>query len=57
MARKATPPTAIQPKVYLDEGQLRRGIERLQQRIADLDAFDLNTMPVSYTHLTLPTKA
>lgn len=44
MARKATPPTAIQPKVYLDEGQLRRGIERLQQRIADLDAFDLNTM-------------
>lgn len=44
MARKKTPPTAIQPKVYLDEGQLRRGIERIQQRIADLDAFDLKTM-------------
>nr|WP_059391773.1 nucleotide-binding protein [Pseudomonas toyotomiensis] len=44
MARKSTPPTVIQPKVYLDAGQLKRGIERLQQRIADLDAFDLNTM-------------
>ncbi|WP_443696844.1 TIR domain-containing protein [Pseudomonas sp.] len=44
MARKAAPPTAIQPKVYLDEAQLRRGIERLQQRIADLDAFDLSTL-------------
>ncbi|MDP2749017.1 nucleotide-binding protein [Pseudomonas sp.] len=44
MARKATPPTAVQPKIYLDAGQLTRGIERLQQRIVDLDAFDLNTM-------------
>ncbi len=44
MARKTTPTTAIQPKVYLNEGQIRRGIERLQQRIADLDAFDLDTM-------------
>ncbi len=44
MVRKTTPQPAVQPKVYLDEGQLRRGIERIQQRIADLDAFDLNTM-------------
>ena len=44
MTRKKTPPTEIQPKVYLDAGQLKRGIERFQQRIADLDAFDLNTM-------------
>ena len=44
MARKTTPPTAVQPKVRLDEGQLKRGIERLQQRIADLNAFDLNTL-------------
>ena len=44
MARKTTPPVAIQPKINLDEGQLRRGIERIQQRIADLDAFDVNTM-------------
>jgi len=44
MTRKKTPPTEIKPKVYLDAGQLHRGIERLQQRIADLDAFDLNTI-------------
>ena len=44
MARKATPQTVMQPKLSLNEGQIRRGIERLQQRIADLDAFDLNTM-------------
>lgn len=44
MARKAPPPTAIQPKLYLDASQLKRGIERLQQRITDLDTFDLSTM-------------
>lgn len=42
--RKATPSTADQPKICLDAGQLTRGIERLQQRIADLDAFDLHTV-------------
>ncbi|AFK63899.1 nucleotide-binding protein [Advenella kashmirensis WT001] len=42
--RKATPSTANQPKISLDEGQLTRGIERLQQRIADLDAVDLHTV-------------
>lgn len=42
--RKARPSTTTQPKVYLDAGQLTRGIERLEQRIASLDAFDLHTI-------------
>lgn len=43
MAKNSQPPAA-QPKLQLDAGQIQRGIERLGQRIADLDAFDLNTL-------------
>ncbi|WP_171016540.1 TIR domain-containing protein [Pseudomonas sp. D(2018)] len=43
MARKSPPPT-VQPKVHLTAEQLQKGIDRLEQRITDLDAFDLNTL-------------
>jgi len=43
MPRKPTQ-SVIQPKVHLTADQLQKGIERLEQRIADLDALDLNTL-------------
>ncbi len=44
MARKSPPSPVVQPKVHLTTDQLQKGIDRLEQRIADLDAFDLNTL-------------
>ncbi|WP_330206209.1 nucleotide-binding protein [Pseudomonas sp. AM14(2022)] len=44
MARKSPQPLIVQPKVNLTADQLQKGIDRLEQRIADLDAFDLNTL-------------
>lgn len=44
MARKSPPSPVVQPKVQLTTDQLQKGIDRLEQRIADLDAFDLNTL-------------
>lgn len=43
MARKSSP-QAVQPKVNLTAEQLYKGIDRLEQRITDLDTFDLNTL-------------
>lgn len=43
MARQSPTPT-VQPKVYLTAEQLQKGIERLEQRITDLNAFDVNTI-------------
>jgi len=34
----------VQPKVHLTAEQLQKGIDRLEQRITDLDTFDLNTL-------------
>ncbi|WP_253950495.1 TIR domain-containing protein [Pseudomonas lijiangensis] len=44
MARKSPPSPVVQPKVHLTADQLQKGIDRLEQRIADLDSFDLNTL-------------
>lgn len=44
MARKSPPSPVVQPKVHLTADQLQKGIDRLEQRIADLDAFDLRTL-------------
>jgi len=43
MARNSEPPPT-RPKLQLDAVQIQKGIERLEQRIADLDAFDLNRL-------------
>lgn len=44
MARKSASSPVVQPKVHLTADQLQKGIDRLEQRIADLNAFDLNTL-------------
>ncbi len=44
MPKRSSTPTTTQSKVILDSGQLKRGITRLQHRIADLEAFDPNSL-------------
>lgn len=44
MARKTTSVTPPQPKLRLTSQEIDRGLARLSERIAELRAFDLNTV-------------
>lgn len=44
MARQKTPPQQTNPKLILSPSAIRRGIERLGERISELDSFDYKTL-------------
>lgn len=44
MARAKTPVTAVAPKLQLAPQTIERGISRLDERIAELEAFDVRTL-------------
>lgn len=44
MARKTTPTTLTAPKAQLSERDIKRGIERIENRISELESFDVGTL-------------
>lgn len=49
MARKTTPPTQIAPKLTLTAQDIERALSRLEDRINELKAFDVNTVSLGMT--------
>ncbi|MDD2034238.1 nucleotide-binding protein [Pseudomonas sp. 39167] len=44
MARKTTPPTSTAPKLQLSAREIKRGIERIDERISELESFNVGTL-------------
>ena len=49
MARKTTVGVPVSPKLVLSSAEIERGIARLEERIAELERFDINTVRTGVT--------